>query len=124
MQHQLSIENYEVFVHLGCEPEERRYRQPVRVNVTIDFLSPLPGALSDSLQETVDYVALTQILKETAEKKEYRLIEHLNECMREGLSSYLILKKFSAEMKIQTRKVRVPVDQLRDGVVFTCISRV
>lgn len=124
MQQQMLVENYEVFVHLGCEPEERRYTQPVRVSLTLDFSKPLPGALSDSLQDTVDYVALTRILKETAEKKEYKLIEHLNECMRENLTAYLVLKNFNTSLKIQTRKVRVPVDHLRDGVVFTCISHV
>lgn len=123
MRQQMLIQNYEIYVRLGCEPEERRYPQPVQVSLQLDFDSPLDGAESDDLQGAVDYVELANILKFVAEQKEYRLIEHLNLCLFQKVAACVSSKKIKAVLRLETRKVRVPVENFRDGVVFTCTKQ-
>jgi dihydroneopterin aldolase len=123
MQQQMRIENYVIHARLGCEPEERRYPQPVHVTLQLDFDSPLDGAESDNLEGAVDYVELANILKFVAEQKEYRLVEHLNLCLFQNIAAYISSRNIKAVLRLETRKVRVPVENFRDGVVFTCIKQ-
>jgi dihydroneopterin aldolase len=73
----LSIVDLELFCHIGVPPEERS--KPQKLLCTVVF--PVPdfkkAAQNDSLEYTVNYYDLSQLLKKTAKQKERKLIETL-----------------------------------------------
>lgn len=120
MKCRLLVQDFEVSVHLGCSAEEQKYSQPVRFNFEIDYQSEIKGRLSDRLEEATDYVQLTSLIKSEAQKKNYQLIEHLNHQVFEVLIQYLKGQSLKGDLKLSVHKLRVPVENLRGGVIFTC----
>ena len=120
MKHQLLIQDYEVMVHLGTAVEERKYLQPARFTFEIDFQHELLGASTDQLQDAVDYVAITGIIKATATQKKYQLIEHLGFEVFKNLVSHLQKQNLKAHLKLSARKVHVPIENLKNGVIYSC----
>lgn len=116
----LRINQFEVWVHLGCSAEEQKHTQPVHFTLEIKFLKNLPGSQTDLLVDAVDYVELTESMKSVALAKHYRLIEHLNQEVFNALINVLKKKKFTAEIELTIKKIRVPVENLTNGVEFTC----
>lgn len=116
----LKIQDYEVWVHLGCSTEEQKHKQPVLMCLEINFKNPVIGCQTDNLDDTIDYVKMTSIMKMIASEKPFQLIEHLNYQCLLVLIEYLKSKNIKAGVKLSVQKVRVPVDNLRNGVVFTC----
>jgi len=119
-QQTLRFKNYEVWVHLGCSLEEQKQAQPVQFTVEIKFLKNLNGSITDQLQDAVDYVQLSEMIKSKAQSKNFQLIEHLNQQVFENLTFALKQKKILAEISLTVRKMRVPIENLMDGVEFTC----
>lgn len=120
MKQTLKIKDFEVWVHLGCAVEEQKHSQPVEFTLNIEFSKNLKGYQTDSLHDAVDYVRLTEIMKSVASKKNYKLIEHLNHEVFVALIADIKTKDVSGEIALTIRKVRVPVENLRSGVEFTC----
>lgn len=120
MQQKMSIQDYEVWVNLGCSDEEKTHKQPILFNLEIFFSQDLPACKTDQLEDAVDYVKLTSILKVIATSKSFNLIEHLNLLAFNGVVEYLKSKDIKGDVKLSIKKVRVPVDYLRNGVVFSC----
>ena len=114
------INNFEVWVNLGCSTDEQTNLQPVHFSLEIKFLKNLDGCHSDKLTDAVDYVTLTQIIKQTATLKPFHLIEHMNYLVFEKLIQCLMQQQIFAEVILTIRKLRVPVENLKDGVEFTC----
>ncbi len=116
----LKIKDHQVWTHLGCTTEEQKFTQPVSFTVEIKLHKNLEGANSDQLQDTIDYVMLTDAIKKVAEVKAYHLIEHL--CFEVSLKLADILKQIwiQGTLIVQVHKLRVPVENLMGGVVFTC----
>jgi dihydroneopterin aldolase len=79
--------------------------------------------VTDDLQDATDYVAITDIMKTVGQSKSFHLIEHLNELVLNGITQYLKTKYFKGHIKLSIKKIRVPVENLRNGVVFTCATR-
>lgn len=123
MLHSIHIQDYEVWVSLGCAKEEQAYSQPVHFNLSLEYDELVKGAVTDDLQDATDYVAITNIMKKVAQSKSYHLIEHLNEMVLNGIIQYLKAKYFKGHVKLSIKKIRVPVENLRNGVVFTCATR-
>ena len=120
----MNIKDYEVYVRLGCEEAEQSYVQPVLVDVQIHYGSAVLGCASDNLTDATDYVALTDIIKKTATAKKYHLVEHLaHQCFVE-VQKMLKNSKVSGELSLTVTKVRVPVENLKSGVSFTCQSSI
>lgn len=112
------IENFEAFVKLGCSKEEQVFTQPVHISVKISFSTEIAGEITDQLSHAVDYVAICEKINSTALNKSYHLIEHLSyECLQAVLP---LLKKFSGEVLVTVKKIRVPVAQLQGGASWTC----
>lgn len=124
MQQVLSLHDFEVQVHLGCGDEERRYLQSVRFSLEIKLNSEVVGGKTDRLQDAVDYVELMNILKSKAKAKPYHLIEHLAVEATGGLLEFLRLQKVSGELMLAAHKVRVPVENLKGGVIFRCSEKI
>lgn len=120
MKQTLKIKDFEVWVHLGCAIEEQKHSQPVQFTLNIEFAKNLNGFKTDSLHDAVDYVRLTEIMKTVATVKNYKLIEHLNYEVFTALIADIKTKDVSGEIELTIRKIRVPVENLRSGVEFTC----
>lgn len=123
MKHMMRVQDFEVWVHLGCSQEEQEYLQPVHYNLEIIFDNMVLGCQSDRLEDTVDYVQVTKLLKDISTQKKYHLIEHLNQANVMGLIEYLKSKNIKGEIKLSVKKIRVPVENLRNGVVFLCETK-
>lgn len=124
MKQSLALQDYEALVHLGCSAEEREIRQEVRFNLNIKFQQNVTGAVSDKLDDVVDYVEVTEIIRSVAQAKAYNLIEHLNLEVIEALLIYLKAQKIKADVHLSVQKIKVPVENLKNGVVFTCEASV
>ena len=120
MSQVLKIQEFEVWVHLGCSIEEQKMTQPVHFSLDIYLNSPILGATTDNLEDTIDYVRLTEIMKTQASKKNYKLIEHLGLETLNQLCAYLKSKNTFGKLVLSTKKIRVPVENLKNGVVFVC----
>lgn len=123
MKQKMFVQGFEVWVHLGCSVEEQKFTQPVHFNLEINFTNPVLGCQTDNLDDAVDYVKVTSILKTIATEKNFSLIEHLNHRAFLGVVEYLKSKSIGAEVKLSVKKIRVPVENLRDGVVFSCETK-
>ena len=120
MQQTLKINDFEVWVHLGCLAEEQKHAQPVHFSFEINYSTNLLGSQTDQIEHATDYVHLIDIMKSQAQKKYYKLIEHLNHEVFSELVQHLQKCKILAEIKLTVRKLRVPVENLRNGVEFSC----
>lgn len=123
IKHKLLIQDFEVWVHLGCTPEEQKHTQPVHYNLEINFENPVLGCQTDQLTDAVDYVKITSILKMISTEKRYHLIEHLSQQAFSGLVEYLESQNLKADIKLSVKKIRVPVENLKNGVVFSCEAK-
>jgi 7,8-dihydroneopterin aldolase/epimerase/oxygenase len=120
MKQKMLIQDYEVWVNLGCSAEEQKHTQPVHFNLEINFDKPVLGCTSDHLNDAIDYVKVTSILKVISTEKPFHLIEHLNHQAFSGVIEYLKTKDLKGEVRLSVKKIRVPVENLNNGVVFSC----
>jgi FolB domain-containing protein len=120
MKQVLRIQDLEVLVNLGSSNEEQLTRQPVRFTFEMFFSEGVQACTTDELHDTVDYVELTQIMTAVATMKTYHLIEHLNQQVMNDLVNYLNNKKVRAHIKLSVHKVKVPIANLKNGVIFSC----
>lgn len=119
----MKINDYEVWVSLGCSKEEQSYRQPVLFNLEIEFHTPVRGETTDQLSDAIDYVAVTDLLKLSAESKSYQLIESMCFDATETVSKYLKQQQAIGLLKLSVLKQRPPVLNLNSGVSWTCQRR-
>ncbi|MGZ3692459.1 MAG: dihydroneopterin aldolase [Pseudobdellovibrio sp.] len=120
MKHQLLIQDYEVMVHIGTSVEEQKYFQPVRFSFEINYQQELLGASTDKLSDATDYVVLTDIIKKTATQKKFHLIEHLGHEVFKNLLLHLLSLRLKADLKLSAKKVQVPIENLKNGVTYSC----
>lgn len=116
----MKINDYEVWVRLGCSQEEQSFKQPVHFNLEIEFHSNVLGETSDQLTDAIDYVAVTDLLKLSAESKSYHLIEAMCFDATEKISTYLRKNNITGQLKLSLLKLRPPVPNLNSGVTWTC----
>lgn len=120
MKSKMVIQDFEVAVHLGCSPEEQKYLQPVRFSFEIRFQGEVKAMQTDRIADAVDYTKLTALMKSEAQKKNYHLIEHLNHEVLSALVKHLQGLSLKADLCLGVHKVRVPIESLKSGVLFTC----
>lgn len=119
-QSEMKIKNYEVWVSLGCSAEERSLAQPVLFNVEIVFTAKVLAEHTDQLQDSLDYVELTDMIKSVAEKKSYNMVEHLGFSVMEALQQKVIRQYPGSTLIVRAHKLRAPVKNLHDGVEWSC----
>ena len=117
---EMKIKNFEVDVSLGCTVAEQSLLQPVRFNVNILFRSKVLAEESDQLHDSLDYVALTDIIRLEAEKKSFSMVEHLGWSVAVALKNKIGDRYPASTISVQTHKLRVPVKNLHDGVEWSC----
>lgn len=74
----ISINRLDICCIIGCNPPERVNRQHIFVTVNLHCDCHAAG-ISDDLNDTVDYYALSQRIATLAEEGQFRLIEALAE---------------------------------------------
>jgi FolB domain-containing protein len=116
----MQIHDYEAWVSLGCSAEEQSLKQPVQFNIQLEFTTKIRGETTDQLADAVDYVMLTDILKQSAESKSYHLIESMCNDVTDKIFVYLSSKKIKGHLNIRLLKLRAPVPHLKTGVSWTC----
>lgn len=105
---------------LGCTKEEQSLTQPVLFNIEILFTSKVLAETTDQLQDSLDYVALTDTIKTAAEKKSYHMVEHLGFNVAEALKNKIRGQYEGSTLIVRAHKLRAPVKNLRDGVEWSC----
>jgi FolB domain-containing protein len=99
----LFINGLELWMRLGCTPEERAF--PQRLLVDIEMEVPLRSAgTKDDMQHTVDYAEVVGRLKGSVEPKVYKLVETVAEDVAQT-----VLKKFHVKkVMVRVRKRVLP----------------
>ena len=118
----LKMQDFEVWVHLGCTTDEQRFTQPVHFSLDIDFRKNLEAVNTDRIEDAIDYVELAAIVKRVAVAKAYHLVEHLCYEVTLQISDFLKEKLVQGVVAVHVHKLRVPVENLRNGVIFTCTA--
>jgi dihydroneopterin aldolase len=89
--------------HIGMTPQERGQAQKILIDIELG-LDLKPAGKSDSFHETIDYSAVSALVKELAQGREFKLVEALAE-----QAADLVLHKFRPlEVEIKIRKFSVP----------------
>ncbi|MFN3454513.1 MAG: dihydroneopterin aldolase [Pseudobdellovibrio sp.] len=122
MQQILKVNTYEVWVSLGCSKEEQSFVQPVHFNVSVTFSEAVKGCLTDHLSDAVDYVSLTNRIKNVAQSKSFHLIEHLCFLVHQDLYMWLQQQNYKGVLNTEVKKLRPPVAHVQGGVEFQCQS--
>lgn len=115
----MKINDYQVWVHLGCSAEEQAVVQPVLFSLEIVFNQKIQAEVSDRLADSIDYVSLIEIIKTAAQQKNYSMIEHLcfsvSEALRANLSG-----RYAGSLITKIKKIRAPIKNLHHGVEWVC----
>jgi len=119
----MKIQDYEVWVHLGCSDDEQTFSQPIHVSVELHFDKNVVGLETDQLRDAIDYVEVAEVIKTQAQKKKYHLVEHLCGEVIKHLFQVLKERHVKGFLTVHVKKIRVPVENLRNGVVFTCEAK-
>ena len=117
---EMRIRDFEVWVNLGCSPEEQAIKQPVLFQITIEFSSQVLAETTDKIDDSIDYVELMNRIKNESEKKIYHMIEHLCATVTNDLRAYLHSRGVRGHMTVQLLKKRVPVENLMTGAEWVC----
>lgn len=70
--------------HIGCTPDERVKAQELIANISVET-DIRPAAQSDDIALTIDYVALLDLMEQTATEREYALVETLVDTMAQRI---------------------------------------
>jgi dihydroneopterin aldolase len=99
----ISIVDLEVFYQVGVPDAERA--QPQRLLLTIELDADFSIATrNDSIADTIDYFAVTQVLLKFGENREWRLIEKLAADIAD-----MILSDFAPEsVRVEVKKFVIP----------------
>lgn len=115
----LKIKDYQAWVSLGCSKEEQSFVQPVLLNISFYFSTPVKAEASDTLSDSIDYVQLIQIVDQACNSKSFNMVEHLAGSIAYSLSENL-KNNFKGDLEVSVLKVRVPVKNIQTGVEWTC----
>lgn len=111
----LSINGFELPVHLGWPDAERQQAQIIRIDLQIQFASPPKACVTDQLQDTFCYDKLLNHLHEKIDTREFRLIEHLAAEIHSLLQPLL-----PSEAKLTVNLLKFPsINGLTGGVTFS-----
>jgi len=73
----LSLVDLELLCHIGVPQEERAHPQKLLCTATVPVPNLKKTAQTDDIQHTLNYFNLSQLLRQTAQAKERKLIETL-----------------------------------------------
>jgi dihydroneopterin aldolase len=93
----VEVEGLELFGHHGADEEERTRGQTFLYDVRLEVAD---AAGSDRLGDTVDYVAVAELVKDVSDGRQYHLLEALSSAVADA-----IVERFSVErVRVRVRK--------------------
>ena len=93
----VEVEGLELFGHHGADEAERERGQTFLFDVRIEVSDV---ARSDRLADTIDYVAVVELVKEVSNAKWYHLLEALSSDVADS-----VVQRFSVErVRVRVRK--------------------
>jgi dihydroneopterin aldolase len=99
----ISIVDLEVFWSVGLSDEERA--KPQRLLVTVDLhLDFESAAMSDRIEKTINYFAVTQRVLKYGEGRSWRLLEKL----ATNLADVILNEFHPAEVAVEVKKFVIP----------------
>lgn len=80
MPDQIFIKNLAIDIIIGVNDGERHHKQKVVVNITMDT-DIRPASRSDDIEDTVNYLTISEHIKTLAENSQFFLVESLAEAI-------------------------------------------
>ena len=111
----MTIENYEIPVHLGCSQEERSLPQLVSFQIELSSPQNSTANKSDQLNDAICYASLCGIIGETVGTRHFHLLEFL---AQEVFNQVRKSVPANTHLVIQAHKLYPPIDRLRGGVKY------
>jgi 7,8-dihydroneopterin aldolase/epimerase/oxygenase len=98
----LIITNAKFLAHIGVTQEEKADPQELLISTEV-FLDMRPSAASDEIKDTIDYIAVHELIQKTLDKTRYNLLEKLGEALAQNM-----LAQFPAhKVKVKITKPQV-----------------
>ena len=116
-QDRITLAGVKLHPHIGVTPEERRDPQECQADLTLwgDFEA---AAATDSLDESIDYCQVLAKMQETANARQYQLLETLAyKIVRAVLQSFPVsrvrikLRKLPSVLQDQIAHVEVEIEE-------------
>ena len=101
----IELHGLHLFAHHGARDEERRRGQTFLFDLWLDVPD---GALSDRLEDAVDYRQVADCVREVSEAREYHLLEALAHAVARELLDRFALGR--ARVRVRKPHVRLPVE--------------
>lgn len=95
----LSIVDLELLCHIGVPPEERAKPQKILCTAVFPVPNLKRAAQNDSLEHTLNYYDLSQLLRKTAQAKERKLIETLARDLAQAAFTHFPIPWIDLELK-------------------------
>ena len=111
MPSSIVITGIQLNAHCGVTDIERSQPQPILVDLTLRCPNE-PAFKSDQLTDTVDYVTITQCVRNAGESQAFALLEALTEHLCQTLFQHFPL----THQKIWVRKIRPPMKDFSGSV--------
>ncbi len=99
----VELAGLELFGHHGVEEEERRAGQLFLYDLWFDVPD---AALSDRIEDTVDYGAVVACLREVSEGRQFHLLEALAAALADALRERFDLER----VRVRVRKPQVELE--------------
>lgn len=108
----ISLDNMIFYGYHGLHEAERTLGQRFSVDVSVETDPDLDQKLKH-LEDTVDYTAIYEEVKEEIENYKYHLLENLaNKVLDRIMNKFLLVEK----VKINIRKIAVPINGTLDHI--------
>ncbi len=108
----VELAGLEVFGYHGVEEDERREGQPFLYDLWLDVPD---AALSDRIEDAVDYREVAACVRQVSEARQFHLLEALAAAVADA-----ILERFAVE-RVRVR-VRKPDVRLTDPVEYSAVT--
>lgn len=114
--YQLIIPHFRVWVRLGCSAEERHFKQPILVSISLYFKNEPEACVSDDLNDATCYVRLTSLIEEVVATHACALIEHMSVLIMQALE--IELANQVSRIDLEVSKERPPVPNVLQPICF------
>lgn len=92
------IKNAPFLCSIGIKEEEREKKQEILVDIEL-FTDIRRGAGTDSIEDTIDYSAVHELISKEVGKNHYNLIETLAEKIAQRVLEHFHIEKVSIKIK-------------------------
>lgn len=99
----LEIHGLDIWLHVGCTPEERAFPQKIELDVVMEMSLAAAGR-RDRIEDAVDYAAVVEILKQKLSPRRYRLLE----AVAEAAAELVLGEKAVQAVRLKARKRALP----------------